>query len=172
MVRSQWLLKRETVSRPTIGVTRFTSSVYKLACFRKAIRNDGHGRTDGGRQGRRTRRLGRRSRGGRDTRRPGGRPRQNPPAARAPDVVKIEPPDGDPARTFGRMLGIEDGVSPPFEMDNRSKRSIVLDLASDDGRETAFELLSSADVFVTNIRPGALARIGLDFEAVAARNPR
>src|SRR3954454_22725395 len=88
------------------------------------------------------------------------------------DVVKIEPPDGDPARTFGRMLGIEDGVSPPFEMDNRSKRSIVLDLASDDGRDTAFELLSGADVFVTNIRPGALARIGLDFETVAARNPR
>jgi crotonobetainyl-CoA:carnitine CoA-transferase CaiB-like acyl-CoA transferase len=88
------------------------------------------------------------------------------------DVIKIEPPDGDPARTFGRMLGIEDGVSPPFEMDNRSKRSIVLDLATDDGRDTAFELLSGADVFLTNIRPGALVRIGLDFETVAARNPR
>ena len=88
------------------------------------------------------------------------------------DVVKIEPPDGDPARMFGRMLGIEDDVSPPFEMDNRSKRSIVLDLASDDGRDTAFELLSGADVFLTNIRPGALARIGLDFETVATSNPR
>jgi crotonobetainyl-CoA:carnitine CoA-transferase CaiB-like acyl-CoA transferase len=88
------------------------------------------------------------------------------------DVIKIEPPDGDPARMFGRMLGIEDDVSPPFEMDNRSKRSIVLDLAADDGRDTALELLSGADVFLTNIRPGALARIGLDFETVAARNPR
>jgi len=88
------------------------------------------------------------------------------------DVIKIEPPDGDPARMFGRMLGIEDDVSPPFEMDNRSKRSIVLDLVTDDGRDTAFELLSGADVFLTNIRPGALARIGLDFETVAARNPR
>jgi crotonobetainyl-CoA:carnitine CoA-transferase CaiB-like acyl-CoA transferase len=87
-------------------------------------------------------------------------------------VVKIEPPDGDPARMFGRMLGIEDGTSPPFEMDNRSKRSIVLDLGSDDGRATALELLSDADVFLTNIRPGALKRIGLDFEAVAAGNPR
>jgi crotonobetainyl-CoA:carnitine CoA-transferase CaiB-like acyl-CoA transferase len=85
------------------------------------------------------------------------------------DVVKIEPPDGDPARMFGRMLGIEDDVSPPFEMDNRSKRSIVLDLTTDDGRDTAFELLSGADVFLTNIRPGALARVGLDFETVAAR---
>src|ERR1700754_1233681 len=88
------------------------------------------------------------------------------------DVVKIEPPDGDPARLFGRMLGIEDGTSPPFEMDNRSKRSVVLDLGSDDGRATALELLSDADVFLTNIRPGALKRVGMDFESVAVRNPR
>jgi crotonobetainyl-CoA:carnitine CoA-transferase CaiB-like acyl-CoA transferase len=87
------------------------------------------------------------------------------------DVVKVEPPDGDPARMFGRMLGIDD-VSPPFEMDNRSKRSIVLDLSMDDGRATVFELISGADVFLTNVRPGALKRIGLDFESVAARNPR
>src|SRR5918998_4741354 len=81
------------------------------------------------------------------------------------DVVKIEPPDGDPARTFGRMLGIEGGMSPPFEMDNRGKRSILLDLTSDDGRAAAHELLSGADVFLTNVRPGALKRIGLDFES-------
>ncbi len=87
------------------------------------------------------------------------------------DVVKIEPPAGDPARTFGRMLGIEDGSSPPFEMDNRGKRSIVLDVTTDDGRSTARELLSGADVFLTNVRPSALARMGLDFEAVASDNP-
>jgi len=86
------------------------------------------------------------------------------------DVVKIEPPTGDPARMFGRMLGIEDGQSPPFEMDNRGKRSIMLDLTTDDGRSTAFELISGADVFITNVRPGALRRIGLDFETVAASN--
>jgi crotonobetainyl-CoA:carnitine CoA-transferase CaiB-like acyl-CoA transferase len=88
------------------------------------------------------------------------------------DVIKIEPPDGDPARMFGRMLGIEDGISPPFEMDNRGKRSVVLDLGSDSGRVTAFELLADADVFLTNIRPGALKRIGLDFATAAVRNPR
>jgi crotonobetainyl-CoA:carnitine CoA-transferase CaiB-like acyl-CoA transferase len=88
------------------------------------------------------------------------------------DVIKIEPPTGDPARMFGRMLGIEDGVSPPFEMDNRGKRSIVLDVTTDEGRETAFELFSNADVFLTNVRPAALRRTGLDFETVAARNPR
>ncbi|VEG53693.1 L-carnitine dehydratase/bile acid-inducible protein F [Mycolicibacterium aurum] len=92
------------------------------------------------------------------------------------DVVKIEPPDGDPARTFGRMLGISPQdrhhVSPPFQMDNRGKRSVVLDLASDDGKARAQALLDGADVFLTNIRTGALRRIGLDFAAVAAANPR
>ena len=88
------------------------------------------------------------------------------------DVIKIEPPDGDPARMFGTMLGIEDGLSPPFEMDNRGKRGIVLDLATDGGRATTYELLNGADVFLTNIRPGALKRTGLDFETVATRNPR
>ena len=88
------------------------------------------------------------------------------------DVVKIEPPQGDPARTFGRMLQIESGVNPPFEMDNRSKRSIVADLGSDAGRQVAMELLADADVFVTNVRPGALARLGLDFGTLAERNPR
>ena len=88
------------------------------------------------------------------------------------DVIKIEPPTGDPGRTFGRIMGLDVGVNPPFEMDNRSKRSIVLDLTADEDRDTAFELLSDADVFVTNVRPGALQRLGLDFASVAARNPR
>jgi crotonobetainyl-CoA:carnitine CoA-transferase CaiB-like acyl-CoA transferase len=88
------------------------------------------------------------------------------------DVIKIEPPTGDPARTFGRMLGIEDGMSPPFEMDNRGKRSIVLDVTTEHGRSTTRELLSTADVFLTNVRPSALARTGLDFESVVADNPR
>ncbi len=88
------------------------------------------------------------------------------------DVIKIEPPTGDPARLFGRMLGCDVGLNPPFEMDNRSKRSVVLDLGTDAGRATAFELLAGADVFLTNVRPGALQRLGLDFESVSAANPR
>src|SRR6478609_503509 len=87
------------------------------------------------------------------------------------DVIKIEPPTGDPARMFGRMLGCDLGLNPPFEMDNRSKRSVVLDLGTDAGRGTAFELLAGADVFLTNVRPGALQRLGLDFESVSAANP-
>jgi crotonobetainyl-CoA:carnitine CoA-transferase CaiB-like acyl-CoA transferase len=88
------------------------------------------------------------------------------------DVVKIEPPTGDPARMFGRMLGLEDGASPPFEMDNRGKRSVVLDLTTEDDQGLALEILSGADVFITNVRPGALRRIGMDFETVADLNPR
>ena len=88
------------------------------------------------------------------------------------DVIKIEPPTGDPARTFGRMLGIESGVSPPFEMDNRGKRSIVLDLTSAADTSTAVELIAGADVFITNIRPAALRRAGLDFDTLTGLNPR
>ncbi len=88
------------------------------------------------------------------------------------DVIKVEPPAGDPARMFGRMLGCDMGVNPPFEMDNRSKRSIILNLTDDADRESALELLDAADVFVTNLRPGALRRLGLDFESVAHRCPR
>ena len=55
------------------------------------------------------------------------------------DVIKIEPPTGDPARMFGRMLGLDGDQSPPFEMDNRGKRSVVLDLTTEDGRTTALE---------------------------------
>jgi crotonobetainyl-CoA:carnitine CoA-transferase CaiB-like acyl-CoA transferase len=88
------------------------------------------------------------------------------------DVIKIEPPSGDPGRLFGRMLGLDIDVSPPFEMDNRSKRSIVLDLTTDNHRAIALELISGADVFVTNVRPGALQRLGLDFVSVAADHPR
>ncbi len=88
------------------------------------------------------------------------------------DVVKIEPPAGDPARTFQRMLGGDMETNPPFEMDNRAKRSVVLDLTTDEGRGLALELLEGADVFITNLRVGALQRLGLDFESVEARLPR
>src|ERR1700759_5674342 len=88
------------------------------------------------------------------------------------DVMKIEPPTGDPARRLGRMLGLDVDVSPPFEMDNRSKRSVVIDLTVDGGIETALELISAADVFITNVRPAALQRLGLDYASLAAHHPR
>jgi crotonobetainyl-CoA:carnitine CoA-transferase CaiB-like acyl-CoA transferase len=88
------------------------------------------------------------------------------------DVIKIEPPQGDPARTFSKMFGSDMDVNPPFEMDNRSKRSIVLDLRTESGCTSALDLLAGADVFLTNVRPAALQRLGLDYEAISAHNPR
>ncbi|MCU1390834.1 MAG: putative acyl-CoA transferase/carnitine dehydratase, partial [Ilumatobacteraceae bacterium] len=88
------------------------------------------------------------------------------------DVVKIEPPKGDPARSFQRMLGGDMPNNPVFELDNRGKRSIVIDLANDEGKALALELLDAADVFLTNVRADALARAGLDPETLLARNPR
>jgi crotonobetainyl-CoA:carnitine CoA-transferase CaiB-like acyl-CoA transferase len=88
------------------------------------------------------------------------------------DVVKIEPPSGDPARGFGAMLGGDMDNNPPFELDNRSKRSVVLDVTTDDGRAKALELIATADVFLTNIRPAALSRIGLSPDELLARDER
>lgn len=89
------------------------------------------------------------------------------------DVVKIEPPGvGDPGRLFSKMLGADLPFNPPFEMDNRNKRSIVIDLASRAGRELALELIDAADVFLSNVRPAALARLGLDAQTLIERNPR
>jgi crotonobetainyl-CoA:carnitine CoA-transferase CaiB-like acyl-CoA transferase len=88
------------------------------------------------------------------------------------DVIKIESPAGDPARSFGAMLGNVMPSNPPFELDNRSKRSVVLDLASDDGYVAACELIADADVFVTNVRLPALRRLRLDPESVLHGNER
>ncbi len=86
------------------------------------------------------------------------------------DVVKIEPPESDPFRGLLSALGAD--ISPPFELDNRNKRSIGINLSLPEGRALAAELVDAADVFVTNARPSALARAGLDYAAVSARNPR
>ncbi|MBA2386744.1 MAG: CoA transferase [Acidimicrobiia bacterium] len=89
------------------------------------------------------------------------------------DVIKVEPPDGDPQRSVFAALGVRDQVGvPPFEMDNRGKRSVILDVRSDEGRQAFEELLAQADVFVTNLRPAALARSGLSPSEVMARHGR
>lgn len=86
------------------------------------------------------------------------------------EVIKIEPPDGDPFR--GLLSAFGGDISPPFELDNRNKRSVALNLSTDEGRAIAAQLVDEADVFVTNARPIALERAGLDYETVSARNPR
>ncbi|HWE98568.1 MAG TPA: CoA transferase [Caulobacteraceae bacterium] len=87
------------------------------------------------------------------------------------DVIKVEGRDGDPVRNLFALR--EDWTTNPvFELENRGKRGVVLDIASADGREALLRILDGADVFITNLRPGSLARAGLDYAAIQARLPR
>jgi crotonobetainyl-CoA:carnitine CoA-transferase CaiB-like acyl-CoA transferase len=89
------------------------------------------------------------------------------------DVVKVEPPTGDPMRNVFGSLGIGDDMpNPAFALDNRGKRSVALDLRAEDDRARFEELLSTADVFITNLRPDALDKLDLEPYATAARHPR
>lgn len=82
-------------------------------------------------------------------------------------VVKIEKPDGgDPFRSFS-----EDLLSPQFCAYNRGKRSVTADLNSPCGREFLLRLVDRADVLVENFRPDVLARLGLGWDVLHARNP-
>ena len=90
------------------------------------------------------------------------------------DVVKIEaPPAGDRYRAFySAAAGMPLPINPMFELDNRGKRSIVVDLRRPEGQEIALRAIAAADVFITNIRPGALERAALDPATLLARFPR
>ncbi|HEX6860065.1 MAG TPA: CaiB/BaiF CoA-transferase family protein [Caulobacteraceae bacterium] len=88
------------------------------------------------------------------------------------EVVKIEPPRGDPMRQFFETLGADQDNNPVFELDNRGKRGVVLDIARPEGREAAIKLVRGADVFLTNVRPQALKRAGLDWETLRSENAR
>jgi crotonobetainyl-CoA:carnitine CoA-transferase CaiB-like acyl-CoA transferase len=84
------------------------------------------------------------------------------------EVVKIEPPDGDP---FRGLYG-SSGINGAFELDNRGKRSMALDLGTDRGRAIVHELLGGADVLVTNLRARVLERWGFDHQSLQGRYPR
>jgi len=89
------------------------------------------------------------------------------------DVIKIEPPAGDPFRgLFASALGAPGALNPPFEVDNRGKRSVVLNLDHEHARSIARRLIDDADVFVTNMRPRVLDGFGLDCATLSAANPR
>lgn len=85
------------------------------------------------------------------------------------EVLKIEPLSGDPARA---MEPFEAGQSVWFRNLNRGKHSLALDLKSEDGRARLWTEIASADVLVEGFRPGVIGRLGFDYEAVAAGNPR
>ena len=88
------------------------------------------------------------------------------------DVVKIEPTAGDPARSFQFMYGGNPPDNPVFELDNRNKRGVAVDITTDEGRDVAYRLIDDADVFVTNVRAAALQRSGFDYTTLSLRNPR
>ena len=85
------------------------------------------------------------------------------------DVIKVESPEGDPVRGIGPMRN--PGMGTIFLQVNRSKRSVVLDLKSEAGHTALLDIVASADVFVTNLRPHALRRLALDYGAVALHHP-
>ena len=88
-------------------------------------------------------------------------------------VIKLEPPGGDPFRgLFASLMGSPASLNPPFELDNRGKRSVALDLEKEEAREIALRLIGDADVFVTNMRPRVLQDFGLDYPTLHARFPR
>jgi crotonobetainyl-CoA:carnitine CoA-transferase CaiB-like acyl-CoA transferase len=91
------------------------------------------------------------------------------------DVIKLEDPNGgDPIRGFvTRTMGDPNArIRPPFELENRNKRSVAVDLRRADGHAFALKLLERADVFVTSLRLDALERMKLDYPTVSANNPR
>ncbi|ADP82138.1 CaiB/BaiF CoA transferase family protein [Pseudofrankia inefficax] len=90
------------------------------------------------------------------------------------DVIRVERPEGDPYRALATQgIGTDGGgVNLSVALANRGKRSVALDLRSEAGRAALDRLLDTADVFLTSFRPGALERLGLDADTLAARYPR
>lgn len=89
------------------------------------------------------------------------------------EVIKIESIDGDPYRTLkaggDRNLGT---INIAMEQNNRNKKSVALDLKTDEGREALLKLIETADVFLTSLRPKAITALRLDVKDLRERNPR
>lgn len=83
-------------------------------------------------------------------------------------VIKVEPPSGDPGR---QIRPPDERTSVFFRNMGRGKKSVVLDLKSEQGRADLFRLAGEADVLVESFRPGIAARFGIGYEAVSAANP-
>jgi crotonobetainyl-CoA:carnitine CoA-transferase CaiB-like acyl-CoA transferase len=85
------------------------------------------------------------------------------------EVIKVEPPgEGDPSRHIGPADG---AASVFFRNVNRGKKSVVVDLKSEEGRRALLELCDAADVFVESFRPGVMKRLGVDYDTLRAHNP-
>src|SRR5581483_8654451 len=85
------------------------------------------------------------------------------------DVIKVEPPGGEPWRTFAQFIPFE---SKTYIGLNRGKRSLPLDIMQPEARAIVHRLVSDADVVIVNYRPDVPARAGIDYETLSAINPR
>ncbi|ELY20255.1 CaiB/BaiF CoA transferase family protein [Vreelandella titanicae] len=85
------------------------------------------------------------------------------------EVIKVEPPTGDPYRKFGHSW---DGVGTVWTNSNRGKKSVVLDLKSEEGLNAFKELLRTTDVYIENWRPRVSESLGLSFDEVSRINPK
>ncbi len=88
------------------------------------------------------------------------------------EVVKIEMPKGDPMRKlYSALSGSKEDRCPPFDLYNRGKKSIALDINQPEGVALVEKLIASADVFITNMRPQFLERVHLDPATLLAKHP-
>ena len=90
------------------------------------------------------------------------------------EVIKVEPPKGEPLRWMGvgYDMPVCEDHNPMFEVENMNKKDVTLNLKTPEGHAAMIALLKTADVFITNTRPAALGKLGLDYEAVRQENPR
>ena len=90
------------------------------------------------------------------------------------ESIKVEPPKGEAWRTMGRLWNMPYSVdnNPILQSENANKKSLALNLKSEEGKEALLKLLDTTDVFMTNTRPKALRKLGIDYETIKERYPR
>ena len=90
------------------------------------------------------------------------------------DVIKVEPPNGDPQRGLMNLLGSAErpGPNPFVEIPNRGKRGMTIDLATRAGRDLLLEVAATADVFLTSYLPAVRKKLGIELEDLRAANAK
>jgi len=88
------------------------------------------------------------------------------------EVIKIEPPEGDPGRKMLEKLGVDAPLNFYFHNNNRGKKSIVLDLEDNKGKEILYKLVEKSDVFITNHLYKDAKRLKVDYETLSKHNPK
>ena len=90
------------------------------------------------------------------------------------DVIKVEPPRGEGWRVMGTAYALpcKDDNNPLFQSENANKKSIALNLKSEEGLGVLLKLLGNADVFMTNTRSRSLKKLGLDYETISSKFPK